>query len=362
MESVVAVEDLVVAYDGQQAVKKVNLSVMRGEHLTLLGPSGCGKTTTLRSIAGLETPVSGRIIIDGTVVYDSAAGINLPPERRGLSMVFQSYAIWPHMSVFDNVAFGLTVRGAGKEEKRAAVERSLALVDLAEYAERPATSLSGGQQQRVALARAIAFDSKVILLDEPLSNLDARLRATMRTELKLLQRRLGFTSIYVTHDQEEALALSDRIIIMRSGVIEQEGTPEQIYFTPRTRFAAEFLGAGNILRCRAVRDPGGSGRFFAEIAADIRIEVGAANVAGEGDAWVSFRPMNVSLASEPDGASGGWHRGKIRSRVFLGDVTHFIIQAGPAEICAHGAAAIPLGEGADVWWRVLPGSAFLLSN
>jgi len=213
------VKDLVVRYGAVTAVRGVSFSVAAGEHLTLLGPSGCGKTTTLRAIAGLEKPTAGEIRIDGTVVYGAGSRVQVPPERRGLSMVFQSYAIWPHMTVFDNVAYGLRVR---RESETAIAERvgwALDLVQMGELAGRSASKLSGGQQQRVALARAFVFSPSVLLFDEPLSNLDAKLRAEMRIELKELQRQLGITSVYVTHDLEEALAISDRIIVMRNGVI-----------------------------------------------------------------------------------------------------------------------------------------------
>ena len=360
MDSVVIVEDLVVAYGSARAVDKVSLNVRRGEHLTLLGPSGCGKTTTLRAIAGLETPISGRIVVEGQVVFDSAAGVNTPPERRGLSMVFQSYAIWPHMTVFDNVAFGLTVRGASKDVKRDAVTRSLSLVDLSDFADRPATALSGGQQQRVALARAIAFDAKVILLDEPLSNLDARLRATMRTELKQLQKRLGFTSIYVTHDQEEALALSDRIIIMREGVIEQEGGSEEIHYAPRTRFVAEFLGTGNILPCTVIEDQEDPEYKIAELDGGTRLVIRRHPGGRDGRAWVSFRPMSVVLATTPGDRPSRWNRGTVRNRTFLGDLTHYFVRSGPVEICTHCPSSVSFAEGDEVWWSVAPDDTFLL--
>ena len=202
MSSAVAVEALTVVHGSVPAVRDVSFTARRGEVLTLLGPSGCGKTTTLRAIAGLETPRQGRITIGDRTAFDAVHGDNLPPERRGLSMVFQSYAIWPHMTVFENVAFGLRARGVANGELPGAVQRSLDLVGLGALADRPATRLSGGQQQRVALARSIAGDPAVILLDEPLSNLDAQLRLAMRVEFKALQRRLELTAIYVTHDQE----------------------------------------------------------------------------------------------------------------------------------------------------------------
>jgi iron(III) transport system ATP-binding protein len=225
----VVVDALTVAHGAVPAVRDISFTALRGQLLTLLGPSGCGKTTTLRAIAGLETPRQGRIAIGGHAVFDSARGENLAPERRGLAMVFQSYAIWPHMTVFQNVAFGLRARGLASRDLPEAVRRSLDLVGLGSFADRPATRLSGGQQQRVALARSIAGDPAVVLLDEPLSNLDAQLRLAMRAEFKALQRRLELTAIYVTHDQEEALVLSDRILVMRDGIIEQEGTPAEIH-------------------------------------------------------------------------------------------------------------------------------------
>ncbi|MGA9867106.1 MAG: ABC transporter ATP-binding protein, partial [Acetobacteraceae bacterium] len=256
MTDVVVVDGLAVAHGGVRAVHSLSLAAQRGEVVTLLGPSGCGKTTTLRAIAGLETPEAGRIAIDGRAVFDAAAGVDLPPERRGLSMVFQSYAIWPHMTVFENVAFGLRARRAPRGDIEAEVRRGLDQVGLGALADRGATRLSGGQQQRVALARAIAGNPGVILLDEPLSNLDAQLRLAMRAEFKELQRRLGLTAIYVTHDQEEALVLSDRILVMRDGRVEQAGTPAEIHDTPRTRFVADFVGVRNILPCEVGREDG----------------------------------------------------------------------------------------------------------
>ncbi len=250
----IEVRDLVVRYGAVAAVRGVTFTVGAGEHLTLLGPSGCGKTTTLRAIAGLEKPTSGEILISGVPVFSSSPSVNIPAERRGLSMVFQSYAIWPHMSVFDNVAYGLRVRKRPEAEVAARVREALDLVQLGELGTRSASKLSGGQQQRVALARAFVFSPSVLLFDEPLSNLDAKLRAEMRVELKELQRRLDITSVYVTHDLEEALAISDRIIVMRDGVIEQVGTPGEIYDRPRNTFVADFVGSANLIRGRRRAD------------------------------------------------------------------------------------------------------------
>src|SRR4051812_24542282 len=246
----IEVRDLVVHYGDAAAVDGVSFTVARGEHVTLLGPSGCGKTTTLRAIAGLETPTGGSIRIGGQTMFSAAEKRNIPAEKRGVSMVFQSYAIWPHMTVFDNVAYGLRVRKVPSAEVAANVERVLDMVQMRGYADRPSSKLSGGQQQRVAVARAIAFSPNVLLFDEPLSNLDAKLRAEMRVELRELQRRLDITSLYVTHDQEEALAISDRVIVMNHGVIEQIGSPEDIYDRPSSRFVADFVGSANMIAGR----------------------------------------------------------------------------------------------------------------
>ncbi len=354
-----SVENLVVSYGPVVAVAGVSFNVSRGEHVTLLGPSGCGKTTTLRAIAGLEAPTGGRIVIDGVAVADPAARRHVPPERRGLSMVFQSYAIWPHMTVFENVAFGLRVRGMRRAASRPAVERALSLVDLAGFADRPATRLSGGQQQRVALARALACDSKVVLLDEPLSNLDAQLRIAMRAELAELRRKLGFTAIYVTHDQEEAFALSDRIIVMRGGRIEQEGTPSEIHEAPRTRFVASFLGMKNIIAAEitAVGDGHADARLAPEIV--LRARDPWPNGAPTASGGVGFRPMDVQVEAEHvlcrDGTAG-----VITRSLYLGDVAQYTIQSGPIEITAHDRPRAELAEGNKVRWRVPPECCLVL--
>jgi ABC-type Fe3+/spermidine/putrescine transport system ATPase subunit len=224
------------------AVREVSLEIGRGEFFSLLGPSGCGKTTLLRILAGFERPDGGRVFIDGRDVTD------VPPQQRPTAMVFQNYALFPHMTVGENVGYGLRVRKVGRAERERRVAEALGRVDLAAYAARPVTQLSGGQQQRVALARALAVAPSVILFDEPLSNLDVALREQTRRELKLLQHALGTTSVYVTHDQQEALALSDRIAVMRAGVFQQVGTPEVLYRAPDTAFVAQFLGGSNLIR------------------------------------------------------------------------------------------------------------------
>ncbi len=242
----------VYAGSGAGGVRGVGFAVEAGEFFTILGPSGCGKTTTLRCIAGLEEPSAGDIEIGGRLAYSQARGIGVPTAKRDIGMVFQSYAIWPHMTVGENVAFPLEAQRVPAAEIRRRVDDALALVGLDGLAARPAPLLSGGQQQRVALARAIIKGASLLLLDEPLSNLDAHLREQMRRELRDLQRRIGITTIYVTHDQEEALSLSDRIAIMQDGAIAELDTPGRLYFAPRTAFTAQFIGHAEVWPCRAV--------------------------------------------------------------------------------------------------------------
>jgi ABC-type Fe3+/spermidine/putrescine transport system ATPase subunit len=335
-----------VHYGDVVAVGGVSLSVSQGEHVTLLGPSGCGKTTTLRAIAGLEEPSGGTIRIDGTLVYSAGERRNIPAEKRGISMVFQSYAVWPHMSVFDNVAYGLRVRGATRDELARAVERALDLVQMRDFAGRSAALLSGGQQQRVALARAIAFSPSVLLFDEPLSNLDAKLRAEMRVELRALQRRLGVTSVYVTHDQEEALAISDRVVVMNVGGIEQIGTPEDIYNRPRTRFVADFVGSANLIAGR-VRNSNGAGALGFE-AGGIALEAWAAGRPRGDETHVAVRTAYIDVAAGR--AEGGPNRvpGTVRQRLFHGDFIQYIIECPLGQLNVRRPPTEVFDEGAEV--------------
>jgi iron(III) transport system ATP-binding protein len=320
-----------------RAVDGISLAVETGKLITLLGPSGCGKTTTLRCLAGLERPQSGRIVIGNRIVFDSAKKIFVPASDRGIGMVFQSYAIWPHMTVFENVAFPLRVSRVKKysaAEITGRVARMLDLVQLTGLARRPATQLSGGQQQRLAFARGLVHEPAILLLDEPLSNLDAKLREQMRLELKRLQRSLGITTVYVTHDQSEALALSDEIAVFDSGRIIQRGTPQQIYRQPASRFVADFVGSANFLP-GTVR--GADGDLMAVETAHGVMRCRFAEPIGAGmRALVSARPEDIIL--DPGGAAAGELnvlKGKIVNRIFLGEVVDYLVDLGDREVRAR---------------------------
>ncbi|MCB1739807.1 MAG: ABC transporter ATP-binding protein [Gammaproteobacteria bacterium] len=317
--------------------------------MTLLGPSGCGKTTTLRAIAGLETPHSGTIRLDGELVYSSASNVNVPTERRGLAMVFQSYAIWPHMSVADNVGYGLKVRGDSRGERSDSVRWALNLVEMDGFEKRSAANLSGGQQQRVALARALAVKPKLLLLDEPLSNLDARLRAGMRREMQQLQRQTGVTSIYVTHDQEEALVLSDRIIVMQSGHIAQIGAPAEIYNCPRNAFVADFVGAANLLDGSVREDLSVNGTTVLETRGKQLIHCLNPGYSLQGEATVALRPGFARLSSEPVTESPNNWAGRVKQRVFLGDSYEYIVLCDDKPLVVRGRVDSLHEEGDEVY-------------
>src|SRR5215831_14760444 len=356
----IEVRDLVVRYGGVVAVRGVTFTVGAGEHLTLLGPSGCGKTTTLRAIAGLERPASGEIRIGGTAVFSK--NVNIPAERRGLSMVFQSYAIWPHMSVFDNVAYGLRVRKRPEAEVTQRVREALDLVQLGDFGARSASKLSGGQQQRVALARAFVFSPSVLLFDEPLSNLDAKLRAEMRVELKELQRRLDITSVYVTHDLEEALAISDRIVVMRDGVIEQIGSPGEIYDRPRNTFVADFVGSANLIRGRRRADLERDGLVVLETAAGALVHGTAASPPSGDEALLAVRTVRLRLErARPAGETNVWPA-RIRRRVFQGDFTQYHVEWDGRVLVVRLATSDPLSEGDEVFVSADPRYCVLLEE
>jgi iron(III) transport system ATP-binding protein len=332
------------------AVSELSLEVARGEALTLLGPSGCGKTTTLRMIAGLETPDDGAITFDGAPVFSRTKRINLPPERRNIGMVFQSYAIWPHMSVAQNVAFPLKVRGVPSIEVRERVRAALAMIGLEGLEDRPATRLSGGQQQRVALARALIHEPGLILLDEPLSNLDVKLREQMRVEIKLLQRRLGLTLIYVTHDQTEALSLSDRIALLNRGQIEQIGSPRALYELPETEFVRDFLGKSVTLpgRVRSVTN----GKVAVELAYGkhgvIECRAPGADLAPGRQVEISVRPESVRVAEPAEQAAGGTLEGVVEAVLYQGERSECEVRLGAGSILVYVAPDRALAPGDQI--------------
>ena len=303
MSDFVSLEHLTLTYGDTVAVPALDLGIAQGELICLLGPSGCGKTTTMRAIAGLMRPASGRIVIDGRDVT------TVSPARREVGLVFQSYALFPHLTVHGNVAFGLRLRRADRLDAR--VRAGLASVGLEDFADRMPAELSGGQQQRVALARSMVMEPKVLLLDEPLSNLDARLRLEMRVELARVQRETGVTMVFVTHDQAEALSLADRIVVMRGGRVEQEGTPETIWTRPETEFVADFMGFETIL-------PQPDGTSFA------------------------WRPSSVVIGDGP-------HRGQVLSAAFAGERREYVLETPLGRIKAEAPATdVAVAPGTEV--------------
>jgi iron(III) transport system ATP-binding protein len=360
---VLRIADLQVHYPTErglvEAVKSISLEIQEGEFCTFLGPSGCGKTTTLRCIAGLEEPTQGHIAINGQDVFKSQSGINVPTHKRDLGMVFQSYAIWPHMSVYENVAFPLETNSMGKAEIRKEVARALELVGLGDFSQRSATQLSGGQQQRVALARAIVRNGKVLLLDEPLSNLDAKLREQMRDELRELQRKLRTTTVFVTHDQDEALAMSDRIVVMNKGAIVEQGTPLALYQAPRHLFTARFIGKADVFECTYLGAQDGLGRVSTSLG---DISVSDPHALGERAGYVMIRPESVDIL--PTGTQGvNCVTATVTRRVFVGEKTEYeFVTATNTGLSAVSPSYIDLPIGREVALQFKPERCVLLER
>lgn len=328
------------------AVNNVSLSIAPGELVTLLGPSGCGKTTMLRMVAGFETPTSGKVLLGGKDIT------NTPPNQRDTAMVFQSYALFPHLTVWENVTFGLQMRkNVSPEERKQRAERVLAQVGLSEMAQRTPDQMSGGQQQRVALARAIVNEPRVLLFDEPLSNLDAKLREQMRLEIRALQQRHGITSLYVTHDQIEAMAISDRIVILKDGCIEQSGTPEEVYTRPSNHFVADFIGRANFVSGHVVA--AANGGYNLEVSGrTVYVPAAGQESFAPGDfADILLRPENTYVlrkGAEPAGAGPGDLMpvvdGRLVRRTFLGSVVEYEIEVpGHPRILAEMANPFATG-------------------
>ena len=330
----VNIQNVTKAFGDNVVLREFSATFRDGEFITLLGPSGCGKTTMLRIIAGFEKPTRGEVYIDGTLV--SGGKTFVPPEKRGIGMVFQSYAVWPYMNVFDNVAYPLTIRHVSKAEIKTSVERVLGIVHLSQYAERFPNQLSGGQQQRVALARALVAEPKLLLLDEPLSNLDAKLRESMRFEIKEIQRKLGITVVYVTHDQTEAMAMSDRIFLINRGDVQQCGTPQEIYNSPVNQFVADFLGNVD---------------FFKGEARDGRITFPA--MAGQSIPYNGPRTGKIDVAIRPENlffAEDGILHGVLETQYYLGDVDDCRVRVGETlvRVITNGYEHQNLKEGQPV--------------
>lgn len=348
-----------------RAASDVSFHVPEGKFFTLLGPSGCGKTTTLRSIAGLERPTGGEISVGDRVVYSATRGIFVAPNQRKFGMVFQSYAIWPHMNVFANAAFPLEVsgRGLGRGEIKKKVMSVLAAVGLDHLADREATRLSGGQQQRLALARALVMEPALLLLDEPLSNLDAKLRERMRFELKRIQRELGITTVYVTHDQSEALALSHEIAVMNEGRIVQLGSPRDIYERPRTRFVADFIGSTNFLKGKVEAMTGNRRWRVATDIGPLEVECDETLTPAQGVA-LSVRPEDVELSDAPNGAAEmrNPRTGMVDAKIFLGEYIDFRVKIADTILLAraHPSLRTPIGDPIHV--KIDPAKCVVLAD
>lgn len=348
---IIRLTDVDKSFDDERVVKKLNLDVEEGEFLTMLGPSGCGKTTTLRMIAGFEVPTSGQIFLEGEDVDDKK------PNERNVNTVFQNYALFPHMNVFDNIAFGLVEKKVKKDEIRSRVEEMIKLVQLDGMEKRMPAQMSGGQKQRVAIARALVNRPKVLLLDEPLGALDLKLRKQMQGELKALQRRLGITFIYVTHDQEEALTMSDRIAVMNRGRLEQVGTPEEIYNHPETKFVADFIGESNIIE--------GYIENMTDDSIEVTMESGKAIIHETGYrmeemVYLCIRPENLKISTEAK--EGFRFRGQVKEHIFIGSTNKTMIEMPNGQMLKSVTPAedelIPVGTAVNVFWN--PGKAVVM--
>lgn len=340
--------DVAKSFGDHTVLHELDLQVAEGELFTLLGPSGCGKSTTLWSIAGLHSPDRGTIAFGDRVVYDGGR-IDLPPERRNCGVVFQSYAVWPHLTVADNVGYPLKLRKTGRKDRAARVREVLELVELDHLAGRYPHELSGGQQQRVALARALAHPPDLLLLDEPFSNLDAKLRERARDWLKILQQRIGVTTVFVTHDQDEALSMSDRIMVMDQGRVRQVGTPEEVYQQPADLFVADFVGTVNVLAGQAVAARAGVTQVRLDGLGEPLLVAGDAT----GEVRLAVRPEQVVVhAAETAPAAPNVLTVKVRSESYLGDHYRYVVGLGDAELVVRSLA--PVAHGSELTIELPP--------
>jgi len=357
--AMIEIKELTKRYGGVIAVDNVNLDINKGELVTLLGPSGCGKTTTLRCIAGLEVPEEGEIRIDGEIVTSVKNGIFVPPSKRKIGMVFQNYAVWPHMKVFDNIAYGLKLQKLPKDEIKRRVKEVLELVGLEGLEDRYPTQLSGGQQQRVALARALVIQPRVLLLDEPLSNLDAKLRERMRFEIRSLVKKTGITAVYVTHDQAEAIVISDRIVIMNKGKIMQIGQPEEVYKNPANTFVADFIGISNFIPGKLVAIINGTrGIVETDFGQHVHCLV-STRLKKDDKTFVLVRPENIQIFKDNPPPENSF-KVRIKYRVYLGSIIYYWVTLGDTEIRVQAPPEAGYKEGEEVYIHFNPEKAVAL--
>ena len=357
----VRIEKLIKRFGNVEAIAGVDIHIPEGKIVTLLGPSGCGKTTTLRCLAGFENADEGKIWIGDQLIFDSRQKINLSPQKRGMGMVFQSYAVWPHMSVFENIAFPLRIRKVSRAVVNEQVGRALNMVGIEELKDRLPSEISGGQQQRVAFARAIVYEPAVLLLDEPLSNLDAKLREQMRFEILELQRKLGITTVFVTHDQEEAMVLSDEVLVMEFGKVIQRGDPEAIYFDPSNEFVADFIGKINFLNGTIMQlEESASVVGIEEEGFRSEIHSTRTNYAKGQNVLASVRPENIQIHTcKPDQEINTWPAKLIRKN-FLGGMFDMVVGVQGKELRARTPFKVDAKSGSDVFIHIPPKDVLLI--
>ncbi|MDF1593366.1 MAG: ABC transporter ATP-binding protein [Desulfobacterales bacterium] len=357
----VRIEKLIKRFGNVTAIDGVDIHIPDGKIVTLLGPSGCGKTTTLRCLAGFENADEGQIWIGDRLVFDSGQKINISPQKRGMGMVFQSYAVWPHMSVFENIAFPLRIRKASGSEVNERVLRAMQMVGIEELKDRLPSEISGGQQQRVAFARAIVYEPAVLLLDEPLSNLDAKLREQMRFEILELQRKIGVTTVYVTHDQEEAMVLSDEVLVMEFGKVIQRGDPEEIYFDPVNEFVADFIGKINFLRASVLsRRDDGSVVSIEEESFRTKVQTTRTNYAEGQKVLASVRPENIIIyPDKPQNEVNTWPARLVRKN-FLGGLFDMVVEVKGKELRCRTPFRVKAKSGSDIYIQIDPKDVLLI--
>ena len=356
----IEIQNLFKRFKDVVAINHIRLEVDKGEMLTLLGPSGCGKTTTLRCIAGLEKPDEGDIVIDGKPMLSQGF---VEPSKRGIGMVFQNYAVWPHMKVYSNIVYGLKIQKMSRQQMNEKAQKVLDLVGLSGLEDRYPAQLSGGQQQRVALARALVGNPKVLLLDEPLSNLDAKLREELRFEIKSLVRRMGITSVYVTHDQAEAMVISDRIAVMESGNIVQLGSAQEIYSTPANRFVADFIGTMNFMPGKVVQvlQDSGQAHVHTEFSEKLLCAVpDSQSVKAGEEVFASIRPEDVEIYAEPPQTGENLFKGTIAHKAYLGNFLYFFVNVNDTMIRAQVPHYVPQEEGQELYLVLNPKKCMIL--